>query len=146
MLRTFNESGINFQYPENWELEETSGDGETTLTLRPADDTGESPTFWSVLMLHDQCEPTEAMDVIADAFVEEYGEADFEDVETVIAGRPAIGQNIGFFCLELTNTAYLRSFNTNRFTMVLLAQCTDTELTHYRPIMEAMTASLQCEV
>ena len=78
------------------------------------------------------------------AFEEEYPELDAYPVEQEIAGRRAVGRDLEFVCLELTNTAGVRVFRTRDFTGVILFQATDSEFETCEPAFRMMTGSLTC--
>jgi len=59
---------------------------------------------------------------------EEYPDLDADDSVEAIAGIPAIGHDIRFFSLDLTNTCWTRSFYSTRGTVLVMGQFNDLEL------------------
>ena len=54
-------------------------------------------------------------------------------------------RDVDFVCFELINSAFLRSFQTDRFTVLVLYQGFDGELAESRAVLEAISASLELE-
>ena len=59
--------------------------------------------------------------------------------------KPAVGHNIRFFSLDLTNTCWTRSFYSGRGTMLVLCQLNDLELEKYEPVLKAICASIELD-
>ena len=53
-----------------------------------------------------------------------------------------MARDVDFVCFELINSAFIRSFQTERFTVLVLYQGFDAELETTRPLLEAISASL----
>ena len=62
------------------------------------------------------------------AFREEYEELDIYPVAETICHRESIARDLEFVCLEMMNSAFLRAFKTDGFTVLILYQGTDREL------------------
>lgn len=133
-------SGVSFQYPADWRLDEQYEEGDLTLNIRPDD---EGTAFWSLTLLGGRPTVQSALRAVVRAFEEEYEELDSYPAEQEIAGCRAIGRDIDFVCFELTNSATVRVFRTPEFTAVLLSQATDSEQKDYRPGFDFITDSLQ---
>jgi len=67
-------------------------------------------------------------------------------VEYEILNQPAEGVDLEFFCLELVNTASIRSFLARDFTVMILSQAEDSELESANEIFSWMRGSLDCEI
>lgn len=133
--------GFRFRHPVDWGVEEGPPEEEFTVTVRPR---GETTAFWSVTVLRDRPPPQLTLRAILRAFEEEYAELDSYPVEERIAGQEALGRDLEFICLELTNSAFVRVLRTRAFTLVILAQATDTELEECRGAFALMSGSLEC--
>ena len=59
-----------------------------------------------------------------------------------LAGQPAVGHDVRFFSLDLTNTAWVRGVPCESGSLVLLCQVTDLELDRNEPVLRAICASL----
>ncbi len=75
----------------------------------------------------------------------DYPEIDTYNVEDEIASYPAVGHDLNFFCLDFTNTAYVRAFNSPTRSFVLVAQCTDSELEEFEAVYRGVLQSLRIE-
>ena len=138
MAGQFDEDGIRFRYPENWSLErEDSEEGWTVSVQSPG-------TAFLMLCLRRDCPTPDSMiESVTSAMREDYPELEVEDRVESVAGQPAVGQDIRFFSLDLTNTCWTRSFYTANGTLLLLCQSNDLELDEAEPVLRAMCASLE---
>ncbi|MEZ6064183.1 MAG: hypothetical protein R3B90_00405 [Planctomycetaceae bacterium] len=139
-LAVYRGPGFQLQHPDDWLVEETDNGSEATVTLRPEDD---STALWSLSILRECPEPRDTLAAVIDAFAEEYDDIETDDQTQQIAGRDAIGTDIEFVCLELTNTAVLRIFQSPAFTAMLWVQATDHEWDDLHTELDAITASIQ---
>ena len=57
----------------------------------------------------------------------------------------AVGHDIQFFSLDLTNTCWTRSFYSARGTVLVMCQTSDLELEKNEPVLRAICASLEAE-
>src|SRR5262245_37751947 len=140
MAAEFDEGGIRFRYPENWKLErEDQENGWTVSVYSPA-------TAFLMVSLDEDMPETERMAGTAlEALREEYPDLEADDCVDSLAGRPAVGHEIHFFSLDLTNTGWTRSFYTARGTVLVYWQSSDLELAQSEPVLRAICASLQIE-
>ncbi len=134
MAAVFDHLGIRFQYPENWALE-TEQDGEDFEV------TVFSPTggFWSVAA--SEADPQAVADLVVETMSEQYQDLDSEAVSESIGGQKLIGYDLNFYCLDLTNTARVRTFRREPRTYLILSQAEDRDLAALAPIFHAMTTS-----
>ncbi|MEX0725908.1 MAG: hypothetical protein WEB58_17945 [Planctomycetaceae bacterium] len=129
--------GVQFRYPGAWALSETRQSDEVTIQV----ESGET-SFWSLTLLFDLPEPADVIEVVSQAFREEYPELDLYASHDQLNGRPTWGCDIEFVSFELVNSAFVRCFQADDFTGVVLYQGTDLELETTQPEMDAMTKSL----
>jgi hypothetical protein len=138
MAEQFDEDGIRFRYPENWRLErEDSEEGWTVSVQSPG------TAFLMMCLRQDSPTPDSMIESVTAAMREDYPDLEVEDRVESVAGQPAIGQDIRFFSLDLTNTCWTRSFYTSQGTVLLLCQTNDLELDEAGPVLQAMCASLE---
>lgn len=140
MDRIYDAHAVRFRYPEDWLLSEAESDAEVSLTV-----SSPATSFWSLTLYFAQPDVEELIEAAVEAFRAEYEELDAYEVSGRLCERPAIGRDIEFVCLELLNTAYLRAFRTDRFTVLVLYQGTDSELEQTLPLMEDISNSLWCD-
>lgn len=136
----FDNFGVQFQYPENWELEEQADDQEAMISLQSP-----GTAFWSLTLYYERPEPDAVIDSAISAYSEEYEEHDIYPLEANLCQRETVGKEVEFVCLELVNKATVQSFLTDRFTAVLITQSTDYEGDEIRKTLEAISMSLTCD-
>ena len=73
-----------------------------------------------------------------------YFVATIPQVDT-LAGQMAVGHDIQFFSLDLTNTCWTRSIDSAAGVVLVLCQTNDLELEQYEPVLRAICASLTVE-
>src|SRR5262249_50507466 len=76
--------------------------------------------------------------------------ADYPDLEAepameMLAGELAVGHDVNFFSLDLSNTCWTRSFYGAAGTVLVMCQVSDLEQEQYEPVLRAVCASLQAE-
>jgi hypothetical protein len=140
MPLTFDEDGVRFLYPENWKLEREAGDDGWTVTVQ-------SPETAFFLLSLDS-EGTDTQQLLATAL--ETLKADYPDLEAeecvdTIAGQPAIGHDIRFISLDLTNTCWTRALLSTSGTLFILCQSNDLESEVNEKVLRAICASLKIE-
>jgi hypothetical protein len=140
MPAKFDDGGIRFLFPENWRLErEDSGEGWAVTVQSPE-------TAFFLLSVNAELPSTEEVLAAAlSALQAEYKELEYEDCVDTIAGQPAVGQDIRFISLDLTNTCLTRSFYTVAGTVLVLCQWNDLESEVHEPVLRAICASLQAD-
>jgi hypothetical protein len=129
--------GISFRYPAGWELTEQVDDEATSITVASPE-----TSFWSISLFQDAPSPQQVLNSAVEAFQEEYAEADVYASTARIGKRVGLARDVDFVCFELINSAFLRAFQTERFTVLVLYQGFDGELETTRPLLEAVSASL----
>ena len=89
--------------------------------------------------------PNELADTALDALREDYPDLEADEQVDTLAGQMAVGHDIRFFSLDLTNTCWTRSFYSARGTVLVMCQTSDLELEKNEPVLRAICASLQAE-
>ena len=139
MPARFDNLGISFQYPENWQLDEAEiRAGQSAVTVF-------SPggAFWSVaLHTGPAADPAKMARAALDAMRKEYEELDAAPAKESIAGFDLEGYDLNFFCLDLTNTACIRSLRVAGTTYTIFFQAEDREYDEISPVFSAMTLTL----
>jgi hypothetical protein len=140
MAEQFDHNGIRFLYPENWRLElEESSDGWTVTVQSPQ-------TAFLMLTVNEELPTTEEMlTTTLDALKADYPDLEADDSMDMIAGEPAVGHDIRFTSLDLTNTCWTRSFYAAVGTVLVLCQCNDLESELHEKVLRAICASLEVE-
>ena len=140
MADEFSGHGVRFRYPEMWELTEQANDDGVSMTL-----SSPGTTSWTLQIFFDSPAPQDVISQAVEAFQAEYDESDFYPLQGELCGRPWCGGDFEFVCLELLNSAFLRAFQTEQFTALVLYQGTDLELEETRDTLVAITESLRCD-
>jgi hypothetical protein len=140
MMSEFEDDGLFFRYPDTWRLEREDTDGGWTVSLQ-------SPgTAFLLLTVNEEMPSVERMTEAAlSALREEYPDLEADECVDSLAGRPAVGHDIRFFSLDLTNTCWTRSFYSSRGTVLVLCQSNDLELETTEPVLRAICASLEVD-
>ncbi len=140
MAAQFDEDGIRFRYPENWRLERDDTEEGWTVTLQSPD-----TAFLMVCLREDAPTTDEMVEAAMTALRNEYPDLETDDCVDSLAGQPAVGNDVRFFSLDLTNTCWLRSFYCSHGTVIVMWQATDLEIEQNEPILRAICASLEVE-
>lgn len=138
MPLVYDKMGVRFMYPDNWVLDEDDAlHGETAVTVY-------SPggAFWSLVLHPRFVDPKELAATVLKTIKAEYEDCEAEPAGETVAGHELRGYDLNFYCLDLTNTATIRSFQTGDASCVLLCQAEDREYAEVAPVFEAMTVSL----
>lgn len=140
MIATFEDAGVRFRYPENWQLQREETEEGWTLMLQSPE-----TAFMLISVREDSPSVDELVETALAAMREEYPDLEAEECVDSIAGQPAVGHDIRFFSLDLTNTAWTRSFYTEQGTILVLCQVNDLELEKNEPVLRAICASLEVD-
>ena len=138
MAAIFDKLGIRFAYPENWTLDESEAmAGNQVVTVN-------SPggSFWSVMIHPPTVDPEKLVATALKAMRQQYDELDAEAVEETVAGRDLVGYDMNFYCLDLTNTAQVRSYRTAEAAYVIFCQADDREFDEIEDVFRAITFSM----
>ena len=140
MAVRFDDGGIRFHYPENWRLEREENDTGWTVSLQSP-----GTAFMMVCLREDLPTPDQLAEAALDALREEYPDLEADDCVDSLAGQPAIGHDIRFISLDLTNTCWTRSFYSSEGTVLVLCQANDLELDQHEPVLRGICKSLEVE-
>ena len=140
MAERFESNGICFLYPENWRLEREETDTGWTVLLQSPD-----TAFFLLSLDEDGPETERVVNTTLEALREDYEDLEADECVDSLAGQPAVGHDIRFTSLDLTNTCWTRSFYSSGGTVLVLCQSNDLELEKNEPILRAMCASLEVD-
>jgi hypothetical protein len=140
MAAKFDECGIRFLYPENWQLEREESDEGWTVSLQSPE------TAFLLISVNAEMPSTEDMlAATLRALQADYEDLEFDEHVGSLAGQPAIGHDIRFTSLDLTNTCWTRCFYSAAGTVLVLCQCNDLECDVNEPVLRAICASLEVD-
>jgi hypothetical protein len=134
----FDSLGISFQYPENWTLD----DSDALLGRKSVTVYSPGGAFWSVAIEPGKAKPAEMAAAVVDTLKQEYEGLESQEAEEIVAGFDLIGYDLAFYCLDLTNTAHVRSFRSVHTTYTIYCQAEDREYELVRRVFQAMTLTL----
>ncbi|MEX1095796.1 MAG: hypothetical protein WED34_07080 [Planctomycetales bacterium] len=140
-MQLYADHGVRFHYPDDWSLAEDRLEAGVCITVA-----GEGTSFWSISLYEERPRPEDVIDSAVEAFREEYDELDAYSVEARLAGVPNAARDLEFVCLDVLNTACLRSFPAADATAFVLYQGSDRDLEETREALERISASLVCNV
>lgn len=140
MPGVFEEDGIYFRYPENWQLAREESDSGWTVSVQSPD------TAFFMLAYDSDMPDTELMARTAlEAIQDEYKDVESDECVESVAGQPAVGHDVRFFSFDLTNTCWIRSFYSGMGSVLVMWQANDLELDRNEPILRAICASLRID-
>jgi hypothetical protein len=119
----YEDRGIRFAYPADWETEVAEDGPRTTITVQ-------SPSglaFALVTMDGTLPAPEELVAEALAALREEYPDLDVTPAADTLVGHRAIGQDVAFLSLDMTNACILRGVRTQNRTFFLLGQWSEID-------------------
>ncbi len=123
MMNIYDDRGIRFEYPDEWELEVTDSGAVTTVAVQAP-----SGLAFALVTTDDTCPPpAEVADQALEAMREEYPGLDAAPALETIDGHRAVGHDVEFISLDMANTCTIRCFRTPRRTVLLFGQWSDLE-------------------
>jgi len=137
MSRVFREGSLSFRYPDNWQIEREDNDhGWTVSVYSPG------TAFLTLTLDTDYPDSERVADTVLEAMRSEYPELEADERAEQVAGQWAVGHDLSFFSLDLTNTCWTRSFDCPDGTALLLCQVSDID-TSEEPVLRAICVSLR---
>lgn len=137
-LTEYHSHGVSFSYPGQWTLEEQQDGNDVLLTVSVG-----NTCFWLLRILPECPPPPQVVDSCVRGFREEYEDVEVEKTEDKLAEMPAVARDLQFFCLELVNSAALRSVRTSTATLLVWWQGTDHELRDVQEQFRFITSSVR---
>ncbi|MCR9199136.1 MAG: hypothetical protein NXI04_10855 [Planctomycetaceae bacterium] len=140
VLTSFQGHGVRFEYPDIWQIavEETEGDVIVTITATET-------CFWLLRILRSCPTPPEVIESCLTGFREEYDEVEETVPDTSLCDLPAAAADVSFVCMDLLNSAALRSVRTLNHTLLVWWQSSESELEEAHAIFDHMSASLSLD-
>lgn len=140
MVKAYSSAGINFKYPDNWNLEREETDSGWAVTVQSP-----GTAFWMLTLRADRPDVDALAECSLEAMRAEYPDLEVEECVESVAGQPAVGHDMRFFSLDLTNTCRTRSFYSSAGTVMIFWQLTDLEWERNEPVLRAISASLRVD-
>jgi hypothetical protein len=139
MSGIYDDHGIRFEHPGDWEVEVTDDGPRVTATVQ-------SPgglAFALVTVDEDRPAPAALADEALAALRDEYPTLDAVPALETIDGHKAIGHDVEFSSLDMNNAGVIRAYQTPRRTVFLLAQWSDLEGDEAEDALKALRRSLE---
>jgi hypothetical protein len=139
MSAIYENLGVSFMYPENWEITSASGQDETGQSV-----TVQSPTsgFWSLDAYPSASDPQDLADQVRLTMSSEYEGLESQPVTEEIGAAQLVGYDMDFYYLDFVVTAQVRSVRVGKRTFVLFCQAESRDFDALAPVFQAMTVSL----
>ena len=140
MIKAFTEDGVSFRYPADWALEREEAEDGWTATLQ-----SKATAFLVITLDRTMPEPARMAETALTALRSEYPTLEADAALDMLAGEMAVGHDIQFFSMDLSNTGYTRGFYGGGGTVLVYWQANDLELPAAEPVLRAICASLKVE-
>lgn len=118
MLGQFDDHGIRFDYPPDWDIDVEQDEARVTISLQDP----RGPAFAMIVVDSGKPAPSEMLDEALAAMREEFPNQDARSAAEILDGQEAIGHDIEFFSLDLIGTCELRAVQTKRHTLLVMNQ------------------------
>jgi len=138
---SYSGNGVQFFYPDGWEVQKESNDEQIMITVQSP-----ATASWSLSLFEGHHDPEEIAETVLRAFREMYDDMEVQEPVVLVQGIPVVAREIDFVCMELVSTASLIVFHTATQSVLVIFQAEDREMERVRPLMEAITQSLSCDV
>ncbi len=138
MTAVFNKHGLNFRFPENWEVQESfARDMALEIYL-----SAPSGAFWSLMAYGAEHDGDELMQNILGSIKQQYEGFEVESIKDVLSGIPLSGFNSHFFCLDLLVSNKMRTLQVGEHRLLIMAQAESREFEKQELVFDAITTSL----
>jgi hypothetical protein len=135
MPARFESLGISFQYPENWKLD----DSDALLGRKSVTVYSPGGAFWSVAIHTSTAKPEKLTKAVIDTLRKEYDSLEIEKVEETVVRHELSGYDLAFYCLDLTNTAKIRTTRDDCSVYTIYCQAEDREFEQLKDVFQAIT-------
>ncbi|MDZ7620473.1 MAG: hypothetical protein U1E05_26010 [Patescibacteria group bacterium] len=130
--------GFNFQYPDNWSIEnDDCGTARNSVTV-----SSPNGSFWSVARYPRSTAPETLILAAVDAMRQVYDSLEAHETRQTIAGHDLAGYDLYFYCLDMTNTAQVLAVSINESTYLVFHQAEDREHEQVGAVFLAISTSL----
>src|SRR5262245_30969204 len=139
MTGVYDDRGIRFEYPDDWELEVTDNGAVTTVSVQAP-----SGLAFALVTTDDSCPPpAEVADEALAAMREEYPGLDAIPALETIDGQRAVGHDVEFISLDMANSCAIRCFRTPRRTVLVFGQWSDLDDADAGDTIRSVSRSLE---
>lgn len=140
MTQHYQADSVSFDFPDDWQLDrEESADGWTVMLQ------SSGTAFLTLTCDQSGATAEEITSAALEALKADYPTLEVQPQIDTLAGQMAVGHDVEFFSLDLTNTCWTRSIYSAGGVLLVLCQTNDLELEQYEPVLRAICASLRVE-
>jgi hypothetical protein len=140
MSAVYENFGVSFMYPENWQVADESDQVEAGPKTVSINSPGGG--FWTLHVYEPAVEPQHLADQFRLTMEGEYEGLEASPVTETIGNATAIGYDMDFYCLDFVVTAQVRSLRVGKRTYVLACQAESREFDKLAPVFQAISYSL----
>lgn len=133
----FDRFGLAFDHPDNWIVDTEDSEGRLATVTVYAPGGG----FWSVSGHAPGGDPSQLAAAVVTDMRELYRELDVEPATEELGGCSLTGFDLNFYCLDLTNSAQVRTLATPAAIYLILSQAEDRDWENLAPVFAALTTS-----
>jgi len=137
MSGKFDRHGIQFQYPENWELVDEGTDDACSVSVHSPDG-----GFWSATIHSAATDRQDLAQRVLEVMRSEYDDFEAEPCRERVDAYRLEGYDMLFYCRYVLVAARLRIVPAGERTMVILYQSDDQQMRELTPVFQAITVSL----
>jgi hypothetical protein len=135
----YEDHGVRFEYPSDWEVEVTDDGLEVTVAVQEP-----SGLAFVLVTTDESCpDPADVSEAALAAMREEYPDLDTVPVLETIGEHGVAGHDVEFFALDIANAASIRSFSTPRRTVLFFGQWTELGENNLADVVRYMFSSLE---
>ena len=135
----YDDHGIRFEYPADWDLEVTAEGAIATVAIQAP-----GGLVFALITVDDSCPaPAEVADLALEAMRDEYPALDATPALESIGGQKAVGHDVEFLSLDMINACAIRCFRTPRRTVLVFGQWSDLEAEDSIATLAAVRNSLE---
>jgi hypothetical protein len=137
--RIYEDHGVRFEYPSEWEVKVTDEGSETTVAVQEPDGLA-----FVLVNIDESCpDPADVSEAALEAMREEYPDLDSFPVLETIGAQGVSGHDVEFFALDIANAASIRCFSTPRRTVLFFGQWTELGDNNLADVIRSMFSSLE---
>jgi hypothetical protein len=130
--------GVEFLYPENWEIVDEQSDEWPHRVSVQSPESG----YWELHVYPSRIDLGYLSGQALQAMRQEYPKLESELVTDDVCDLPAVGYDLTFFCLDLLVTSRIRSLDVGDRTYLLICQAENREFDRQELVFDAITKSL----
>jgi hypothetical protein len=139
-MQTYQGHGIQFEYPDEWEISVEAGDGTADITVG-----GPGNEFLVVSVMAERPEADEVIEAALESFEDEYDHVDIYDSTAQICLLPTSARDLDIVSLDMVVKSFVRACETDDATIFVLYQFTQLDDPDSPQLLEAIANSLMCE-